>query len=127
MGELIAAAGGGQITARFVRFLVSEGVIPPPTGGRAHAVYDERHLDGVMNYVRLRGIGLSAAQVKSMIRATQGKTVPLALAPGVSLHIDLAVIDPGIDPGLVGRLAAENLATLLGSITMEGQSHADAA
>jgi DNA-binding transcriptional MerR regulator len=127
MGELIAAAGGGPVSARFVRFLVSEGVIPPPTGGRAHAAYDERHLHGVVNYVRLRGLGLSPAQVKNVLRAAQGETVPLALAPGVSLHIDLAVIDPGIDPGSIGRLVEDNLRKILASIKTEGQSHADAA
>ncbi len=127
MNELIAAAGDGQVTARFVRFLVSEGVIPPPTGGRAHAAYDERHLHGVVNYGRLRKLGFSPAQVKSILRSKQGETVPLALAPGLSLHVDLAALDTGIDPAAVAQRVEETLSKLLMSLKQERPSHADAA
>jgi DNA-binding transcriptional MerR regulator len=127
MKELLEAAGGGQVTARFVRFLVSEGVIPPPTGGRAHATYDERHLHGVVNYGRLRRLGLSPAQVKSVLRAAQGQTVPLALAPGLALHVDLGSLDPGLDPAAVARRVEEILTELKTSLKPEKSSLADAA
>ena len=127
MKELIEAAGGGQVTARFVRFLISEGVIPPPAGGRAHATYDERHLHGVVNYGRLRRLGLSPAQVKSVLRAAQGQTVPLELAPGLSLHVDLGALDAEIDPASVARRVEEILSELKTSLKQEKQSLADAA
>jgi DNA-binding transcriptional MerR regulator len=123
MNELIAAAGDGQVTARFVRFLISEGVIPSPTGGRAHAAYDERHLYGVVNYARLRRLGLSPAQVKSVLRAARGETVPLAIAPGLSLHVDFGSLDRAVDPASVARRVEEILSELMASIKQETQSH----
>jgi len=127
MSELIEAAGGGQVTARFVRFLISEGVIPAPTGGRAHASYDADHLHGIISYVRLRGLGLSPAQVKSILQSSRGETVPLTIAPGVSLHIDLRSFDLKTDITQVGRRVEEALANFIIAMNQKGHDHADAA
>jgi DNA-binding transcriptional MerR regulator len=127
MQELVAAAGGGQVTARFVRFLIAEGVIPPPSGGRAHAVYGAEHLQGVVGYIRLRALGLSTKQVRSVLRAAQAQTVPLQLAPGLALHIDLAAFDRRSDPGAIARLAEAALTDLLASRNSKGTIDVDAA
>jgi len=88
MKQLLASAADERVTARFVRFLVAEGVIPPPRGGRANADYGEDHLSGIRRYLSLRGLGLSASRVKEIVAGTAGDSVPVQVAPGITLIID---------------------------------------
>lgn len=88
MTELVAEAGDDRVTARFVRFLVAERVIPPPRGGRANADYGEDHLNGIRRYLSLRGLGLSAARVKEIVVGTADDGVPVSIAPGITLIVD---------------------------------------
>ena len=114
--DLIEAAGREQVTPRFVRFLIAEGVLDPPLGGRARAEYGAAHLRGIVNYLRLRELGFSLTQVKQIVRAERGETVPVTLAPGLSLHVDLARLDPGLSAreaaGRAYRVLSDILATL---------------
>ncbi len=123
--ELIEAAGGGQVTPRFVRFLITEGVIPAPTGGRAHACYGDAHLWGLKEYIRLRELGFSLTQVKEVFKAGRGETLPVDLAPGLSLHVDLARLDRNVVPADIGRAAARALSELLATLKTEGKRDAE--
>jgi DNA-binding transcriptional MerR regulator len=126
LAELVEAAGGGQVTARFVRFLIAEGIIDPPSGGRAHADYGETHLRGIVEYLRLRELGFSLTQVKVIFRSQRAETVPVELAPGVSLHIDLANLDRGTSPAEVAERARRILSEILASLDSKGKNDADA-
>ena len=125
--ELVEAAGGGQVTPRFVRFLIAEGILDPPSGGRAHANYGDAHLRGVLTYVRLRDLGFSLAQVKEIFKAGRGETVPIELAPGLVLHVDLARLDRSLSPAAVAERTRHVLSELLATLTVGGKSDADPA
>jgi DNA-binding transcriptional MerR regulator len=124
--ELIEAAGGGQVTPRFVRFLIAEGVLDPPSGGRAHADYGEAHLRGVLNYIRLRDLGFSQPQIKELFRSQRGETVPVELAPGLTLHVNLARLDRTLSPDAIANRTRKVLADLLATVNAEGNHDADA-
>ena len=113
MIELIERAEDKRVQPRFVRYLIAEGVIPPPSGGRTNADYGDEHLKGIHNYLRLRDLKFSASQAKQIIRSRLGKTVPIELADGVSLHVDLARFDPDLSPADVSARAVEALTELL--------------
>lgn len=51
--ELAAEVGA---TPRHIRFLIAEGLCPPPDGGRKFAAYGDRHAAAVRKYRRLREI-----------------------------------------------------------------------
>ena len=67
MTELLAAVGDERATPRFVRFLIAEGVIPGPTGGRANAEYGDGHVQGICRYLQMRDLGLSAERTKEVV------------------------------------------------------------
>ena len=123
--ELIEAAGGPPATPRFVRFLISEGVIRPPSGGRAHADYDTEHLRGIVTYLRLRDLGFSLTQVREILKSERGETVPVELAAGVVLHVDLARLDRGMSPAAAAERAHLVLSELLTTLDAEGKANND--
>jgi MerR family copper efflux transcriptional regulator len=88
MTELLAAAGDERVTPRFVRFLVAEGVIPSPRGGRANADYGDDHVGGIRRYLRLRDLGLSASRVKGIVAGSAAGEIPVPIAPGLTLMVD---------------------------------------
>jgi DNA-binding transcriptional MerR regulator len=125
LNELIEAAGHDKVTPRFVRFLISEGIIDPPSGGRAHASYDEAHLRGILNYVRLRDRGFSLTQVKEIVRSERGETVPIEVAPGLSLHLDLARLDRSLSPADAVARISQILSEILETLKVKGADHVD--
>ncbi len=97
--DLVAATG---IVERQVRYLIAEGFMPPPRGGRANADYGDDHVAAIRRYTRLRDIGFPPAAIKLLLQAQKG--VPLAVAPGVTLVIDAellasgAAVEPLLEP-----------------------------
>ncbi len=87
--ELTVASG---ISERQVRYLVAEGFMPGPTGGRARAQYGEAHLETIQRYQRLKALGFPPAAIRRLLTASAG--APFPLAPGVTLVVD---------PKLIGR------------------------
>ena len=81
--ELTAETG---IAERQVRYLISEGFVPPPTGGRANADYGEEHLSAIKRYMRLRELGFPPAAIKLLLQAREG--APFVVSPGITLVID---------------------------------------
>lgn len=89
------AGQGKDVTARFVRFLISEGVIPPPGGIRSNPEYTEAHVEGVRRYRALRALGLSMEATKAVMAGDGGeREVPLG--PGVRLVVDPSAMVPGV-------------------------------
>lgn len=88
--ELIKAAG---IAERQMRYLIAEGFVPPPSGGRAHAVYGEKHLAAARRYMVLKNLGFPPAAIKLLLESDQG--VPAPVAPGVTLIVAPKLIGSG--------------------------------
>lgn len=88
--DLIARTG---IAERQVRYLIAEGLIPPPRGGRANADYGEDHVAAITRYARLREIGFPPAAIKLLLEAREG--APFPIAPGVTLVIAPALLASG--------------------------------
>ena len=98
LDELCALAG---VTVRTVRYYISEGLLPPPTGAGPNARYGDEHLD------RLRVIGLLKERylpLREIRRALEGMT-PEEIAETVNL----ARTDDAV--GVTNRVAAAPLAS----------------
>src|SRR5579872_6133637 len=92
------------IAERQVRYLIAEGFVPPPTGGRANADYGEEHLAAIRRYSRLRELGFPPAAIKLLLQAREG--APFVVAPGLTLLIDPNLLGSGTRPGpLIERIA----------------------
>ncbi len=98
--ELIARTG---VAERQVRYLIAEGFIPAPRGGRATADYGDDHVTAIERYTRLRDLGFPPAAIKLLLQAGVG--APFPVAPGVTLVIDPNLLGSGTSVApLVGRI-----------------------
>lgn len=88
--ELTARTG---IAERQVRYLIAEGFVPPPRGGRANADYGEDHVAAIQRYGRLRDLGFPPAAIKLLLGAREG--APFHVAPGVTLVVDPQLLGGG--------------------------------
>ncbi|MGE0716790.1 MAG: helix-turn-helix domain-containing protein [Alphaproteobacteria bacterium] len=106
--DLIARTG---VTERQVRFLIAEGFMPAPSGGRANADYGEEHVAAIVRYGRLRDLGFPPAAIRLLLTAREG--APFPVAPGITLVVDPALLGSGTSAGpiaeRIGRLLAELL------------------
>ena len=92
--ELTSLTG---VSERQVRFLIAEGFVPAPSGGRAHAEYGEQHLLAINRYMRLKGLGFPPAAIKVLLEAREG--VPFPIADGaLTLIVSPHLIGSGADP-----------------------------
>ena len=108
MRELTDLTG---VPERQVRYLIAEGFIPPPRGGRANADYGEDHVAAIRRYARLRVLGFPPAAIKLLLQAREG--APFPIGDGVTLVIDPAIIGSGADPGPLAKHIANLLHELL--------------
>jgi DNA-binding transcriptional MerR regulator len=99
------------IPERQVRYLIAEGFVPAPRGGRANADYGEDHVAAIRRYTRLRDLGFPPAAIKLLLQAREG--APFAVAPGVTLVIDTNLIGSGTDAGPLVERINDLLADLL--------------
>jgi len=113
IGELAALTG---VAERQVRYLIAEGFIPAPRGGRANADYGDEHVGAIRRYTRLRDLGFPPAAIKLLLEAREG--APFPVAPGITLVVDPDVLGSGAD---VGPLI-ERIATLLSDL-MRKRTH----
>ena len=88
--DLIARTG---VVERQVRYLISEGFVPAPRGGRANADYGEDHVEAIRRYARLRDLGFPPAAIKLLLPAREG--APFPVAPGVTLVISPDLLATG--------------------------------
>jgi len=93
--ELTALTG---IAERQVRYLISEGFIPGPSGGRANAEYGDSHVAGIRRYTRLRELGFPPAAIKLLLDAREG--TPFPIEPGITLLVspDMVASGAAIEP-----------------------------
>lgn len=107
-----------RVTERQVRYLIAEGFIPAPRGGRANADYGDDHVAAIRRYARLRELGFPPAAIKLLLDAREG--APFVVAPGVTLVVDPSLLGSGKRPGPL----VERIAKLLTDLLRE-QDHAD--
>jgi MerR family transcriptional regulator, copper efflux regulator len=92
-----------RVPERQIRYLIAEGFMPRPRGGRANAEYGDDHVTAIRRYTRLRELGFPPAAIKLLLGARQG--VPFPVAPGITLVIDADLIGSGADIGpLIDRI-----------------------
>ena len=98
--ELTATTG---IPERQVRYLIAEGFMPPPAGGRSNADYGHEHVNAIRRYTRLRELGFPPAAIKVLLDAREG--APFPVAPGITLVIDPILLGSGREVGpLLNRI-----------------------
>jgi len=107
-----------RVTERQVRYLIAEGFIPAPRGGRANADYGDDHVAAIRRYARLRDLGFPPAAIKLLLDAREG--APFVVAPGVTLVVDPNLLGSGTRPGPL----IERIAKLLTDLLKE-KTHAD--
>ena len=87
IAELTTKTG---VPERQIRYLISEGFVPAPRGGRAHADYGDDHVAAIERYGRLRDLGFPPAAIKLLLEAKEG--APFPVASGITLVIDPEVL-----------------------------------
>ena len=74
------------VAPRQVRYMIAEGFVPPPVGGRAHASYGEEHVEAIRRYMRLRGLGFTPC-VDSGSAAGRGRRADSQWRDGITLVV----------------------------------------
>jgi MerR family transcriptional regulator, copper efflux regulator len=88
---------------RQIRYMIAEGFVPPPEGGRAYADYGDDHVAAIRRYTTLRQQGFPPQAIKVLLAG--GTTAPFPVAPGITLHVDPDLMGSGIDAAAVlGRI-----------------------
>lgn len=104
-----------ETTARQVRYLIAEGFVPAPSGGRANADYGDEHVSAILRYGRLRDLGFPPAAIKLLLQAGEG--APFPVTPGITLVIDPDLVQSGAPVGPV----VDRVRTILTDLFMEPQ------
>ncbi len=117
--ELVAVTG---VAPRQIRYLIAEGFVPPPTGGRTHARYDDTHVTAIARYDRLKRLGFPPAAIRLLLDARQG--VPIPVANGITLVIAPDLVGSGTDTApIIARLTTA-IETALARDVPEAPRHA---
>jgi len=101
---------------RQIRYLIAEGFMPPPRGGRSNAEYGDDHVTAIRRYTRLRELGFPPAAIKLLLEGGQG--APFAVTPGITLVVDPDLLGKVTDVGPV----LERIAVLVTELLKE-KSH----
>ena len=86
---------------RQIRYMIAEGFVPPPRGGRAHADYGDDHVTAIRRYAVLRKQGLPPQAIRVLLAS--GMTAPFPVAPGISLQIDPQILGTAMDADAVAH------------------------
>jgi hypothetical protein len=107
-------------TERQIRYLIAEGFVPSPRGGRANADYDDEHLEAVIRYGRLKELGFPPAAIRLLMGATAG--IPFPISRGVTLVVDTAQLASGADVEPMVAAARDVLSRILAPINAQSPS-----
>lgn len=98
-------------TPRQIRYLIAEGFVPPPLGGRTYATYNAGHVEAIRRYNRLRRLGFPPAAIRLLLDAREG--VPVPIADGLTLVIAPELIGRGEDVAALAAKAAAKVEEVL--------------
>lgn len=96
--ELTALTG---VAERQVRYLIAEGFVPPPSGGRAHADYGDEQVAAIRRYAALKAAGLPPSAIRVVL--ADGAAVPFPVAPGLALLVSPALLGTPQDVDALAR------------------------
>lgn len=117
--DLVRATGS---TPRQIRYLIAEGFVPPPKGGRTYATYSDVHVTAIRRYDRLRSLGFPPAAIRLLLAAREG--IPVPLADGLTLIIAPELIGRGGDAVSMAAKAAAKVEELLSEGPADDWKHA---
>ncbi len=80
---------------RQIRYMIAEGFVPPPQGGRAYADYGDGHVAAIRRYLKLRQQGFPPQAIRVLLAG--GMTAPFPVHPGITLHVDPDVLSGPVD------------------------------
>lgn len=83
------------VAERQIRYLIAEGLVAGPRGGRAHADYGGDHLAAIKRYTALRRLGLPPQAIKVLLAT--GGSAPFPVAPGIALTVDPQLLGGHMD------------------------------
>ncbi len=106
--ELVSVTG---TTPRQIRYLIAEGFVPPPTGGRTYATYSDIHVTAIRRYDRLRSLGFPPAAIRLLLDAREG--IPVPIIKGLTLVIAPELIGTGGDVDGIAAKAAAKITEIL--------------
>lgn len=106
--DLVRVSG---TTPRQIRYLIAEGFVPPPTGGRTYATYSDVHVTAIRRYDRLRSLGFPPAAIRLLLEAREG--IPVPIADGLTLVVAPDLIGRGGDVAGMAAKAAAKIEELL--------------
>lgn len=106
--ELVQTTG---IPARQIRYLIAEGFVPPPVGGRTYATYGDDHVRAIRRYDRLKSLGFPPAAIRLLLDAKEG--IPVPIIPGLTLVIAPELIGSEQDARAIAAQAAAKIEELL--------------
>lgn len=106
--ELVKSTG---VAGRQIRYLISEGFVPPPTGGRTYATYGDIHVRAINRYDRLRSLGFPPAAIRLLLGAKEG--IPVPIIPGLTLVIAPELIGSEDNANAIAAKAAGKIVELL--------------
>lgn len=93
LAEFAEAIG---VPPRQIRFMITEGVLPPALRtGRAADAYGEAHLAKARRYMTLHGLGMKPAAIKVLMAFDDA--IPIFQARGLELRVDPALEPKTID------------------------------
>lgn len=95
---------------RQIRYLIAEGFVPPPEGGRTYATYNNAHVAAIHRYDRLRSLGFPPAAIRLLLGAKEG--IPVPVIPGLTLVIAPELIGSGGDVSGIAAGAAMKIKEL---------------
>jgi MerR family copper efflux transcriptional regulator len=107
---------------RQIRYLIAEGFVPPPTGGRTYATYNDIHVTAIRRYDRLRSLGFPPAAIRLLLDAREG--IPVPIADGLTLIIAPDLIGRGGDVAGMAAKAAAKVEELLSEGLADDRKHA---
>ena len=114
----------GQLTGqpeRQIRYMIAEGFVPPPRGGRAHAEYGDDHVAAIRRYTCLRQTGFTPQAIRVLLAG--GTAVPFPVHPGITLHVDPQLIGGALDAAALVDRVKHAVAELLKEST-DAERHA---
>lgn len=101
-------------TVRQIRFLIAEGFVPSPDGGRTYASYDDKHVRAIRQFQRLKALGFPNAAIRILLDAREG--VPIPVVEGVTLIVASELIGGDLDVGPIVERAGARLREALGKV-----------
>lgn len=109
-------------TVRQIRFLIAEGFVPRPDGGRTYASYDDKHVRAIRRFQRLKALGFPNAAICLLLNAREG--VPIPVVEGVTLVVSTELIGHNVDVEPIVERAGVQLREALGRVSPKASKRA---